>query len=115
MLAEDRSKPTPDFRLTGVGAIPGAIECKRRLGLTAYELAEAHRVETLYGAIRPTLHERGIHSSIEVTFSTPLRKLKAEAFVKDVLAAADPHKDLEQREVSAGVRTRGAPTYFWEE
>jgi hypothetical protein len=112
MLAEDRSKPTPDFRLTGVGAIPGAIECKRRLGLTAYELAEAHRVETLYGAIRPTLYERGIHSSIEVMFSTPLRDLKAEAFVKDVLAAADPHKDLEQRQVPWGsIAVRRLPYY----
>ena len=61
MQPEDRSNKVPDYRITGLSAIPAAIECKRRLGLTSYEIEEAQFVERLYGMIRSPLKERGIH------------------------------------------------------
>src|SRR5271154_6943719 len=52
MIAEDRLHKVPDYRINGLGGIPAVIECKRRLGLTKYELDEARLVEALYESIR---------------------------------------------------------------
>ena len=41
MVPENRSSKVPDYQITNLGPIPAAIECKRRLGLTNYELDEA--------------------------------------------------------------------------
>ena len=89
MVPADRSKKTPDLRIIGLGAIPGAIECKRRLGLTMYELDEARQVEAFYKAIRGPLLERGLHCSIEASFSLPLRSVSPTEFVDQVLAVAN--------------------------
>ena len=59
MVAENRSRKVPDYQITSLGPIPGSIECKRRLGLTAYELDEAERVEGLYASRRPQLRDIG--------------------------------------------------------
>ena len=89
MMPENRSRKIPDYQVTGLAEIPGAIECKRRLGLTSYELKEAKSVERLYGAIRPLLHERGVHGSIEVCFTVPLESIANSDFIDDVLSVLD--------------------------
>jgi hypothetical protein len=113
MVAENRFEKVPDYRVTGIGAIPGAIECKRRLGLTNYELDEASRVEALYSEIRPSLQKRGIHSSIEVSFSVPLRSVSSVEFSADVLAAASHERDQGYKRTGWGsLAVRRLP--FWE-
>jgi len=95
MVPEDRSRKVPDYQLAGLGALPGAIECKRRLGLTKYELDEATCIEALYAAARPALQERGIHGSLEASFNGPLRSVTSPEFVQQVLAAVGHHHDQE--------------------
>jgi len=112
MVPEDRSKKVPDYRITGLGAIPGAIECKRRLGLTKYELDEASHVEALYTAIRLPLQERGIHSSIEASFCIPLSSVSCAEFLDDILAAARHDQDREPKPTRWGsLAVRRLP--FW--
>lgn len=113
MVPENRFQKVPDYRITGIGAIPGAIECKRRLGLTNYELEEASRVEALYSEIRPWLQKRGIHSSIEASFSVPLRSISSAEFSADVLAAVSHERDQDTRRTAWGsVAVRRLP--FWD-
>lgn len=102
MVPEDRSRKVPDYRITGFGAIPGAIECKRRLGLTSYELDEAERVEKLYASIRLALHQGGIHGSVEASFRVPLRTVACPEFVDQVLAAVRHDRDQEPTLTSWG-------------
>jgi len=97
MVPEDRSRKVPDYQVSNIGAIPGAIECKRRLGLTAYELDEAECVETLYNAVRPFLHKHELHVSMDVSFSVPLRSVSAEDFADPVLASV--RKEYFEKEV----------------
>jgi len=104
MVPEDRSQKVPDYRITGLGAIPGAIECKRRLGLTRYELDEASRVSALYESIRWAIWERRIHCSIEVSFHVPVRSVSETDFVSDVLALLT-HDEAETRTTRWGVVT----------
>jgi len=85
MVPEDRSQKVPDYRIAGLGGIPGAIECKRRLGLTRYELDEASRVANLYESIRWAIWRRQIHCSIELSFHVPVRSVSETDFVTDVL------------------------------
>jgi len=87
MVPENRSRKVPDFQVSGLGPIPGAIECKRRLGLTLYEHDEASRVEALYNSVRPLLRERGVHGAIETTFGVPLSSVPSGAFSEAVFAA----------------------------
>jgi hypothetical protein len=89
MVAENRSRKVPDYQTMSLGPIPAAIECKRRLGLTAYELGEAERVERLYLSLRPLLRERGTHGSVEVSFCVPLRSVPSGDFIEHALAAVD--------------------------
>lgn len=102
MVPEDRAQKVPDFRVTGLGAIPGAIECKRRLGLSVYELDEARHVEALYRIIQQPLQERGMHCSVEATFSVPLRLVSAADFAKAVLGAASHSRDQDSQSTSWG-------------
>jgi hypothetical protein len=97
MVPEDRSGKVPDYRITGLSAFPCAIECKRRLGLVNYELDEARRVEALYEAIRPTLQDKDIHCSIEVSFRGPLHTISPKAFFEDVFAAVSRSEDQESK------------------
>ncbi|MBL8240696.1 MAG: hypothetical protein JNM66_24975 [Bryobacterales bacterium] len=102
MVPENRSSKVPDFRISGLGGIPAAIECKRRLGLMSYELTEARQVEALYAAIRPTLRDRGLHCSIEVTFKLPLNQVSAEDFYNDITSAASLYSDTKETVTSWG-------------
>lgn len=87
MLDEDRSRKMPDHRIHGLG-VPASIECKRRLGLTKYELNEASLVENLYIAIRGPLRDDFFHGSIEASFRTPVNLISPSDFLYDVLAAS---------------------------
>ena len=89
MVPEDRSRKVPDFCLSDLGPLTGAIECKRRLGLTVYELAEARYVEALYGPVRTQLRDRGIHGSLEACFTVPLGSVQVAEFSEAVLAIVD--------------------------
>jgi hypothetical protein len=91
MVQENRSRKVPDYRIDGIG-VPAAIECKRRLGLTEYELQEAKLIENLYQGVRGLLQERGHHLSIEASFRLPLGSVSIAEFSRDVLATAE-HAD----------------------
>ncbi len=101
MVPENKSGKVPDFRLD-FGAIPCAIECKRRLGLTNYELEEAHRVQEFYSELRPMLQALGVHSSIEVSFRIPLSSVDPIQFVEDVLEAVVHGQDIDQTPTAWG-------------
>jgi hypothetical protein len=51
MLAPTKTGKTPDFRVTD-SPVPTVIECKRRVGLGAFELREARAVEALPPKLR---------------------------------------------------------------
>ena len=93
MVPEDRSRKVPDFQLSDLGPFTGAIECKRRLGLTKYELAEARYVETLYGSVRRHLRDRGVHGSLEACFTVPPESVEVAEFSEAILANVDDHAD----------------------
>jgi hypothetical protein len=83
MLAENRATKVPDFAVHRMG-VPIAIEYKRRLGLTTYEITEARHIESLYAAIRPVLAERGLHISLEAVFVERVTAVSQTAFVEAV-------------------------------
>ena len=85
MVEENRERKVPDYQITGLAPTPVAIECKRRLGLTVYELDEANYVEELYKLVRPALHDRGTHGSIEVVFNVPVRAVSQTDFIEAAL------------------------------
>jgi hypothetical protein len=102
MVAEDRSRKVPDHRIDGIGSIPGAIECKRRIGLTSYERAEAAHVEVLYSTVRPSLQSAGIHGSVEVRFRIPVRSVTPAKFTERVLSIVGQERDQEPIETPWG-------------
>jgi hypothetical protein len=111
MVKENLTHKVPDYRVDGLG-IPASIECKRRLGLTKYELDEAHRVEALYTTIRGPLRDRGHHASIEVCFRMPVALIQPQEFLHEVLAAAKHGQDYETTQSSWGsLAVRRLP--FW--
>jgi hypothetical protein len=77
MLPASKSIKTPDFRIHGLG-VPAVIECKRRLGLSQYELEESGHVRQLYESIRPEL--RRAHVRLDAVFSAELRTLTTDEF-----------------------------------
>jgi len=83
MLAENRASKVPDFELLGMG-VPMAIECKRRLGLTTHERAEARHVERLYTESRPLIDDRGLHAAIEVVFTARVAEVAPAEFRADI-------------------------------
>ncbi len=82
MIAENKSKKVPEYRVNNLHAIPAVLECKRRRGLTDYELNEALSVEHLYGFVRPRLREHGVYGSFEVSFSVPLQRVPPDEFIE---------------------------------
>ena len=83
MLSDAGSNKVPDFKVIDPGA-PTSIECKRRLGLSDYELAEARHIEELYSGIRELLVTRGLHFSIEATFLKEVFVVSQATFRTDV-------------------------------
>jgi hypothetical protein len=94
MLEENHTHKSPDFRVEDL-PIPCAIECKRRLGLTMYELTEANLVEQLYLEIRKPLLKQGIHSIIELSFSDPVHSIPREKVVETVVEVALENRNAE--------------------
>lgn len=82
MIAEDRSKKVPEYRINNLHSVPAVLECKRRRGLTDYELEEAARVERLYNFVRPGLRDRGVYGSLEVSFGIPVQRVPFGEFVE---------------------------------
>jgi hypothetical protein len=77
VLPASKSVKTPDFRIHGLG-VPAVIECKRRLGLSQYELEESAHVRALYESIRPQL--RRTHVRLDAVFSAELRSVTIDEF-----------------------------------
>jgi hypothetical protein len=86
MIPEDRSKKVPEYRIKNLH-VPAVLECKRRRGLTEYEMTEAAHVERLYHAVRPELRKSGVYGSLEACFSAPLQSIGCADFAGHVLAA----------------------------
>ena len=64
MIPSQPGRKSPDIRIAQ--KIPTTVECKRRLGLSVYQLAEAAHVERLFAACRHDLEQRPL--VIECTF-----------------------------------------------
>jgi hypothetical protein len=92
MIAEDRSKKVADYRINSFYSVPSVIECKRRRGLTNYELDEAKCVEHLYNSVRPEFRDHGVYGSIEASFTVPVQHVPVGEFIElisDVVARPD--------------------------
>ena len=80
MLAASKTGKSPDFRLHNLG-VPAVVECKRRLGLTRYEIVEAEAVQRLYGHLRESARTGGFHGVLEVRFKVPIETVETEEFL----------------------------------
>lgn len=102
MIPEDRAAKVPDFRINSFETIPAVIECKRRLGLTNYELDEARQIETFYFPIRQYLHDHAIHGVIEASFAVEIQTVAREAFATDVINMVRTDRDSDTTPTSWG-------------
>jgi hypothetical protein len=94
MLPTSSTGKSPDFRLHNMHA-PAALECKRRQGLTRYELDEAAAVERLYKPVREAAKAEGLHGALEVRFRVPVERVNPDDFVRIVTPALDQTADAE--------------------
>lgn len=94
MLASFGSGKSPDIRVHDLG-VPGVVECKRRQGLSRYELDEAAAVEALYNALRPFARRAGLHGALEVRFSVPIKRVEQSSFIQPISAVLNQTVDLE--------------------
>ena len=92
MLASHGVRKTPDFRLHDMIA-PAVIECKRRHGLSRYELNEAAAVRVLYEDLRQFAQEAGLHGIVEVSFSRPIAAVERSVFIQSMTAALNQMAD----------------------
>lgn len=83
MLAERGGVKTPDFRVHGQ-PLPTVMECKRRIGLSAYVQKEADTVAELYHAARPLLEGDVAGWMFEVEFVEEIANVAPETFVSAV-------------------------------
>jgi len=88
MLPENKAKKVPDFAVTDLAGLTGVVECKRRLGLSKFEVDEAQHVAGLYEALRGSLREHGRNISIEVVFTVELQEVPKVDFVEKILKSA---------------------------
>jgi hypothetical protein len=88
------------------------IECKRRLGLTTYELDEARHIETLYGAIRQYLHDHALHGAIEASFAVEIQTVTLEAFATDVIEMVRTDRDHDTTPTTWGTLAFGRLAYY---
>lgn len=94
MLPTSGSAKSPDFRLHNMHA-PAVLECKRRQGLTRYELDEAAAVERLYTPVREVVKAEGFHGALEVRFRVPVERVNPDDFVRIVTPALNQSADVE--------------------
>lgn len=95
MIPENRSMKVPEYRINNLHQVPAVIECKRRRGLTDYELAEAAYIERLYGSIRTHLRDLGVYGSLQASFAVPVDSVASAEFSKlvmEVVAKPDQEK-----------------------
>lgn len=95
MLAATGSGKSPDFRLHDMGA-PAVIECKRRQGLTRYELDEAALVEQLYRPVRQHARANGLHGSLEVRFRVPVEMVDHGEFTHVLTSGLGQTTDVDR-------------------
>jgi hypothetical protein len=101
MLAASGSIKSPDFRLPNMHA-PAVLECKRRYGLTQYELDEAAAIERLYAPPREIAKAEGLHGMVEARFEVPIETVDPGDFVRVAKSVIDQSIDAEGRFVSWG-------------
>jgi hypothetical protein len=75
---------------------PTVLECKRRQGLTKYELDEAVGVERLYQPIREIVKADGLHGALEVRFRVPVDRVSTDDFMSAVRPALSQSTDAEE-------------------
>lgn len=110
MIPEDRVNKVPDYRITNLHQVPAVIECKRRRGLTEYELEEAKCFEDLYSFVRPVLLEQGVHGCFEISFNTELSSVNFEDFKTQMLHAIEkPDREDPMRTPWGSLRFRTLP------
>jgi hypothetical protein len=85
MLPASGSAKSPDFRLHNMHA-PVVLECKRRYGLTQYELDEAAAIERLYVPLREIARAKGLHGTLEIRFRVPVMTVEP----RDLIHLARP-------------------------
>jgi hypothetical protein len=51
--------------------------------------------ESLYDALRPSLHEGSLHCAIEAVFRVPPASVQFHEFINDILTAASLDKDTD--------------------
>jgi hypothetical protein len=95
MVGTHGSRKTPDFRVHNM-RVPTSVECKRRLGLSKYELEEAAYVQRFYEALRQELRRR--HASVEVRFRAEVSTIPIAEFCSAVVPQLDG--TLDRREVT---------------
>jgi hypothetical protein len=89
MLPTEGRRKTPDYRIHNL-PLPSVIECKRRLSLLEYEVAEGAHIRRLFSAIRPMLSER--RANIGATFTAEISTVDASSFAESLeplLASGD--------------------------
>ena len=94
MLPASKTGKSPDFRLHNLG-VPVVVECKRRLGLTHYELAEAGAVQRLYDRLREIARAGGFHGALEVRFRVPIETVEADNFLSVAAPLLNHWADIE--------------------
>ena len=94
MLPASRTGKSPDFRLHNLAA-PAVVECKRRLGLTHYDLAEAGEVQRLYGRLREIARAGGFHGALEVRFKVPIETVETANFLSVAIPLLNHWADIE--------------------
>jgi hypothetical protein len=94
MLPASKAGKSPDFRLHNLG-VPAVVECKRRLGLTHYELAEAGTVQRLYGRLREIAKTGGFHGALEVRFRAPIETVETDNFLSVAAPLLNHWEDIE--------------------
>ena len=88
MLPETKATKVPDFKIDNLGGgIPTVVECKRRLGLSDYEIAEAASVKSLFDAFLPEARKQDRYGSLEVTFLVEAKDVEPTTFLDAALAA----------------------------
>ncbi len=98
----------PDFKLNKF-SVPAVIECKRRPGLSEYEVAEARAVEALYDAARQPLDAYRGAVSLEVEFKVEVASIPAPDFVAAVQLILDRGDGAPQAAPWGVVRAEAMP------
>jgi hypothetical protein len=78
-MLEPESTKTPDFRVMN-SPVPTVIECKRRLGLSDYEVAEGQAAMGLFAQGFHSLLRNGVPFAAEVAFSVEVTSIDPKTF-----------------------------------